>query len=308
MRYIPPKKHLHHLANLLTYRWTLLNSTVNQGDQLKVNRNISPLWVTGLFRSGTSVTTRILSELGFDLGPERHLLKGRGSRANWNRNGFYENFLFMDWSLSVFEALDSWGHAPPTEEKVRNYNINELDYKKYVYQSIVEIHDDRISNVNKINALKHYSPKTANKYLEEQFKAPLAIKNPHFSVLSGILTKYWPRSSFLVVFRNPDATISSAQKVTPAAGYSLYINYYSRLLEKKNTQVSYFSYDNLIRDPEGSINALVEQFQLSAPSKQVLEIVDPGLYHHRQEQKNCEWPDALRSIYSRMQARVINKS
>jgi Sulfotransferase family len=308
LKYIQKNNSFYNLINLLTYRWVLFNSSVNRAEKLTVEETISPLWITGLFRSGTTITTKILSEMGFSIGPDQHLLKDYGSRASWNPGGFYENYLFMDWSLSIFDGLDSWGHVPPSEEEVRNYNPNQINYEKYLYQTIVQIHDDRISNFNKANLLKRYFPGNINAYLREQFKTPIAVKNPHFSVLSELLLKYWPNGRFLVVFRNPDATISSANKVAVTTDYTLYIDYYSRLLEKPNIEVTYFSYDELVAHPQESIKALANNFKLNKPSDSVFKMVKPELYRHKQELQYGNWPEELKIMYSKMQEKAINKS
>lgn len=308
MKYIGKNNAIHHFINLLTFQWVLFSSTADRTAKLGVDNELRPLWVTGLFRSGTTITTRILSQLGFDLGPENHLLKDLGPRANWNPGGFCENHLFMDWSLSVFEALDAWGHIPPSEEDVRNFDATRLGYKQYVRQCIVEVHDDRISNWNKANLLKKYHPQTADVYLRERFKSRLAVKNPHFSVLSELLLKHWPKSRFLVVFRNPDANLGSAKKVAQTSDYDLYINYYSRLLNKPGVDVLYFSYDELIRSPQDSIKALAAAYGLDAPADEVAQLVDPKLNRYQTEMKQDQWPEALLSLYQQMQTKAVNLS
>ena len=70
-----------------------------------------------------------------------------------NPDGFFENYLFMDWSLQVFMDLDSWGHVPPTLQSVKSYN-KKIDQDKFAYNSLVSIHDDRISNLEKLGFTK----------------------------------------------------------------------------------------------------------------------------------------------------------
>ena len=307
MRFIEKNNAIYQFVNWITYRIVLLLSSVDKSKTLVVNNELHPTWVTGLFRSGTSITTQLLETLGMDLGPKDHLLKAKGDRASWNPKGFFENYLFMDWSLSAFEELEAWGHVPPLIEKTMKYTINDLDYKQFVYQSIVEIHDDRISNLNKIKVLRRYSPKLFNEYLKKEFRAPFAIKNPHFSVLFPILIKYWPKGKFLVVYRNPDASIESAQKIAPIIDYSLYVAYYKPLTEMEEAEVIYFSYDSLMENPVYSIECITKSFGLDeSRSIQARNLIIPSLNRHNKARDQSKWPKELLELYNEMQKRAIN--
>ena len=48
--------------------------------------------ICGMHRSGTSMTARILNDLGLDFGDEELLLKG----DKWNEKGYYENCEILD--------------------------------------------------------------------------------------------------------------------------------------------------------------------------------------------------------------------
>ncbi|MFT6923814.1 MAG: hypothetical protein ACJA1C_002834 [Crocinitomicaceae bacterium] len=301
---IEKNKPFYHFINLCTY-WLYLIVRKKTKKNTVTDKEDQPIWITGLFRSGTSLTTRILSILGVDLGPEEHLLKAKGSRELLNPEGFQENYLFMDWSLKVFRDLDSWGHAPPSHASVEAYD-NKIDAKAFAYHSIVEIHDDRISNVDKLKAIRNSSPSNFEAYLSEYFKPPFAIKNPHFSILFPILQRQWANSKFLVVFRNPDDTIASAKKVAPTADYSLYLEYYSRLLES-DLDAIYFSYDALIDHPEKSIKALALALKLDASgAEQAVGLVNANRSGNKGTTKG-DWPQSIQFVYDEMNKRAINR-
>lgn len=307
MKYIAQNKWWQHLINWLTYKWVSFKINKKIKPELEVDKELKPLWITGFFRSGTSLTTQIVSCLGYDAGPQNHLLQAKGNRAAWNPNGFGENFLFMDWSLTAFEQMDAWGHQPPSEKDLMDYNINDLSHKSFVKKSIVEIHDDRISNRNKASILKSYFPQNLNAYLRQNFNEKCTIKNPHFALLHPILVKYWPNSSFLLVFRNPDAAIASAEKITGTLNYNLYIQYYLPIVQDQNLSVIYFSYDHLLANPKGSLEELSRA--LGANDKGVTEamaLINFDLNRHGQAANPVKWPHELTQLYNEMKLKAVN--
>jgi len=293
------------LINQLTYRYYLIVRERNTSSSShKTNHN--PLWITGLFRSGTSLVAHIIQELGGDLGPESHLLKGIKFRKELNPDGFFENYLFMDWSLQVFEDLDSWGHKPPSIEQVESYKPNS-NPKTFAFNSIVKYHDDRISNRNKVKVLRQFSGLDLDQYMNTNFKNGVVVKNPHFAVLFPILSKKWPKSTFLVVFRNPDDTISSAKQITPTADYALYCKYYSGLLNDTEVNQIYLDYDQLTSSPKKSIGKLAKRLNLNDNDlNTAISLVEPNRSKHKGSAKG-EWTTEVQSIYLSMQKRAINR-
>ena len=299
---IERNKPIYQFINVLTYHWLLLTRKKRATDSTE---KAKPIWVMGMFRSGTSLTTQILEALGVDLGSKEHLLQAKGTRKELNSNGFYENYLFMDWSLKVFRDLNSWGDNLPSKEAVEEYQ-NEIDFKNFARHSIVDIHDDRISNAAKVKVLRNYSPENFDQYFQESFEMPFAVKNPHFSVLYPLLQRQWSESTFLVVFRNPDDTIASAKKVTPNADHDLYFQYYVRLLLETNVNAIYFSYDALIANPETSVEALVKALDLDVQhAKKATELVNPKQSKKANSPKG-EWSQQINDIYEELSERAIN--
>jgi len=264
-----PNNIIHHLFNKSTYSKTIANANIKANN---INPNdISPLWITGMFRSGTSITTQILKEMGINLGPENDLLQAKGERAKLNPNGFFENYLFMDWSMVVFDQLNAWGDNPPTTNSVKNFDNASIKYEQFVYDSIVNIHDDRISNKDKSRILKQYFAGNLAQYVKDNFQNKFAIKNPHFSVLYPALDQLFPKGKYLIVFRNPTDTIQSAKKITPNANFKLYHQYYAEILNHPNA--IFFNYDKLIASPKESISQLAHHLNLTCNIEQLTALI-----------------------------------
>ena len=68
------------------------------------------IFVLGMARTGTSVTTRILNLYGADVGPEPKLM---GPNADVNAKGFYEHFPLMQINVELLQRLGgSWRDLP----------------------------------------------------------------------------------------------------------------------------------------------------------------------------------------------------
>jgi len=294
-----PNNIFEHFYNKLTYNKTISNANIisNNVDA----KNLTPIWITGLFRSGTSITARLINQMGVDLGPESDLLKARGIREPLNPNGFFENYLFMDWSLIVFDKLKAWGDKPPNLQKVKAFNNDSISYKDFVYNSIVNIHDDRISNKEKSEVLKKYFSGNLDQYLIDTFESKFAIKNPHFCILYPLLDKLFPIGKYLVVFRNPSDTIKSALQVSPKVNYELYQQYYTEIIHHPNAV--FLDYDQLISKPEKSIEALSKKLNLSCNSKELSSIIK------RKDQTIAanNIPKEVESIYKQLKEKALNK-
>lgn len=302
--YIAPNQWYHDAFNRLCL--FLLNT---QRKLYTDSENISqeaPLFVTGFFRSGTSLTTQLLQALGMDLGPQKHLLLAKNQRAELNPDGFFENYLFMEMSLYAFTKLKSWGHIPPQKELVNDLHFDDSDRARFAEFTLCGVHDDRISNLNKIDALKKYDLLSLNTYLQKEFKYPFAIKNPHFAVLSPYLIKKWPKSKFLVCFREPTEAIQSAAKITPLLNESVYQRYYSDLLKLDSERVLFLSHSGLIANPEYSLKKLCEVLPLDASKiPGAIKLIKPELHRYKTESNSSN--SELTLLYQELKNKSINK-
>lgn len=295
-------KFIYDVVNKATYATTLAGMKVDLAAVLDVDETTEPLWITGMFRSGTSITARIVKAFGASLGADSHLLQAKGWRKELNPEGFFENYLFMDLSMYIFKQLDAWGDSPPDPQRVAQFDLNSIDHKDFCKNSIVEFHDDRISNIDMQKVLTRYSAQTLDAYFEQEFGGFPAVKNPHFCLLAPVLDRYWPGGRYLVVFRNPKDTLRSALKVTPRASYDLYDAYYSRM--KGHPNAIFFSHDNLVADPIGSIRKLADSLDFTA-NAEALNI--PIKASANKEPFEQEVPGTTQELYDWMSTNAINK-
>ncbi|MFI5202917.1 MAG: sulfotransferase [Flavobacteriales bacterium] len=266
----------------------------------------SPVWITGFFRSGTSLVTRMMNELGFDTGPAAHLLQPTGTRKMLNPDGFFENFLFMEWSLYAFHQMNAWGHLPPPPAQVQLFSFNPYERKKFIEFSVCGVHDDRISNRKKADVLRKYDYRSLINYVDDNFQKKCVLKNPHFSLLYPLLFKSWPDSTMLVCFRNPASAIASAKQVAPQLTSEIYAKYYQTLLEIPEEKITFFSYDQLVSDPEKSVRLLAQKFNANEQQlKNALACFNVELVRHQKE--NADVDTVARRIYEQLKSRAINK-
>jgi hypothetical protein len=256
-----------------------------------------------MFRSGTSIVTNIIHQLGLDIGPEEDLLHPIGFRADLNPDGFYENFLMMEWSIHIFNKLNSWGDKPPKDEDVKSFDLNTINYKEFVFDAIVNMHDDRISNKNKSRILQKYYPGNLQSYFYDCFNRNFAVKNPHFMLLYPILDNYCPNSKYLIVFRNPIDTVKSAKKVTPRASMELYYQYYSRMIDHPNA--IFFDYDELIFSPNNSLERLKDKLELKNDVNRLIPLIKKV---SPKSNITNDLPDYVLNIYTKMKSKSINSS
>lgn len=240
-----------HLINLVTLNMVRLSFSPYK---TFAKKQAPPLLVSGIFRSGTSVTTNILSKAGFDVGPQNHLLQA----TEINPDGYFENYFFMDLSRYLFHLTNSYGDNPPAESvmgKIDPEQLSDDGFRKY---TLLEIHDDRVSNINKLRVLRKASVHHMKEYLSNAFAEKPLIKNPHFSVQEPFFSKLFPDSKRVVVFRNPEDWKKSAQVVSKKSDYDLYDKYYAHYLKPNQKEIVFFNYDNLLDRPMESIQVLLE--------------------------------------------------
>ena len=158
-----------------------------------------------------------------------------------------------------------------------------------------------------MDVLRKYCPSNIHDYLAQEFHFPFVIKNPHLAVMHKLFANHFPNAKFLVVFRHPETAIASAKKITPHADYALYIDYYKNLLADENPNITFFSFENLVTQPEKSIDALIRKYDLKNDGKEKsVKLIDKK----RAEGVNTEivssWPLDLKVMYSELLERAIN--
>jgi hypothetical protein len=275
---------------------------------VKPDTQIKPIWIFGMFRSGTSLTSEILKEMNTDFGPESHLLQPIGRLKDLNPNGFFENYVFAEYSRYFLAQINAAGDQPPQDHLIEKLGFEKVNERKLFRFSIHKIKEDRITTVNKYESFKRLRKRGLNQYLKECFQQGRpAIKIPLLSFFHRPITEVWPLSEFLIVFRHPVSTINSSKVLTERSDYELYKKYYTKLLElKKIPGVYFFSYDELIVNPQESITILANVFNLGVTEEQVGKLagkIDSNLIRNKPQEIND--PEAAR-LYTELSDLAIN--
>jgi hypothetical protein len=287
----------------LLYRIVCLFTVSDKSSAKKVN----PILITGLFRSGTTITAKLFNEMGYSAGPDEHLLKARGERRILNPEGFLENYFFMDLSTYLFHKTQSWGDIPPTYDVIEKMELLKNDRHKLAKFSIIRLHDDRISNVQKLKILAAYNVCEPGAYLETNFPEKSFIKNPHFAVLFLYFKKMFPQSPFVFVFREPAAAVNSAKKVSPVADYDLYNAYYREACKEHKTgnlNIVFLSYENLVNDTKHSLQQITMHFKIKNAD---VEKLAENIHSNSVIGLKNDVPENVNSLYHYMLLNCINK-
>lgn len=267
----------------------------------------SPLLITGLFRSGTTITARLVQTMGYQSGPESHLLQASGKRKHLNPNGFLEDYFFMECTLAVFAKTNSWGDAPPDKNTLKQFDLRQLNQNEIVKFSLLQIHDDRISNYNKLKVLLSGEFNHPEGYLKRFYTDRSFIKNPHFAVLMPVLESIFSKSNILVVFKEPAKAILSAKKVSSALDFNLYLDYYKDLVERHKSgcnKIMFFSYESLILNTSKSIDDLSNSLNGKVSDKQkLIDLVKTDIV---ESEYKTDLPNEVTEIYQYMLTNSIN--
>lgn len=212
--------------------------------------------VLGMHRSGTSLTARLLGDLGWYLGRPDELL---GPRED-NPDGFFERAevqVLNDRLLSVLGA--SWD-GPPGPDELDALRDDGLD--EQVGTLVTELE-------------------------AEAGAAPFAVKDPRLCVLWPLWERHLPPSATLVLtFRHPAEVAASLRKrdgLPMATGLALWEEYVRRaLLAARDRAAVVVRYGDLLAEPEESIAHLAQALGATVPSDWV-QAVRPELYRNRRD-------------------------
>jgi hypothetical protein len=293
---------LNHLINQVFYfLWKIKHKKIDEPD--KEGSETSPLFIGGMFRSGTSMVTKLLIDSGFDAGPKEHLLQAKGKRKALNPNGFFENFLFMEWSMLYMKKHGVNGASlkfPQEWKLITETNITQEEFARFC---ILVNSDDRISNMNKLDVLIEFSASNMDQYLKLKFREPCVIKNPHFSLFFPVLFQHWPKGKLLLVFQDPYHALFSVNSRMLAVDPLLYNRYYQQALKVNDPRVAFFSLDNLLNDPGLSVKALSQwtgkNISSIAPEKRK---DNKAVY----ESKYGKLPEEVLALYENLKKNCIN--
>lgn len=284
------------------------NSTASQSI---VVEEVSPIWIMGMFRSGTSLTCDILSSLGIDFGEPFELHQSGGVMKELNPNGFFELFIYAKLARFWLKKLGADGRNPPSFNASKTVDWNDISDVDFSYFSLVQDREPRVSRENKYKILKKFNSNAGFNGYFDSFSSPFAIKVPMLSPFSYPLLQKFPKSKFLIVFRHPVSTVLSANKLVGGGlTNEVYAKYYENLLEffrSCQADVIFFSYDHLLSNPVQSINALVEPFDLQVSQDEIsgaASKIEAKLIRNKVDEKSDYL--LVDSIYNQMLDLAIN--
>jgi hypothetical protein len=271
-----------------------------------------PVWVLGMFRSGTSLVCDVLLSLGADFGKKENWLQPVGVLKDLNPNGFFEDYIFAEYSRYILHKLNSWGDNPPDLKLVEKLDWNDVEIDKMIDFSFHVTKEDRITFEQKIKTFKTLCKLGLNLYVSKEIAAKNPyIKIPMLTLLTPMLIRNWPKSKFLVVFRNPDSVVKSSQILSKKSDYQLYHKYYAHLIDlyKSRKDFYFISYDNFIEKPEESAAQLVNCLRLSSDKiNEASQKIDKKLFRNKpNEGNNSSWPEEVTVLYKEMMNLAINK-
>jgi hypothetical protein len=104
----------------------------------------SPVIITGIYRSGTTLCSSIIENIGVDLGPEAHKCGGIGNFRKLNSEGFQENFLVNDLGRYILYVNGGTGINFPDANILSSFSLEKIDDSDFAYYSEIFINDDRV--------------------------------------------------------------------------------------------------------------------------------------------------------------------
>lgn len=210
--------------------------------------------VLGMHRSGTSLTARLLGDLGWYLGRPDELLEPRED----NPGGYFERAdvqVFNDRVLSQIGA--SWDR-PPGAEELQDFGDESVDKELEALVTALEA---------------------------DAGGAAFALKDPRLCVLWPLWERHLPRSATLVLtFRHPAEVAASLYErdgLPVPMGLALWEDYVRRsIVAAQHRAAVVVRYGDLLAQPEKSIEGLAAALGTTVPSGWV-QAVRPAPYHSR---------------------------
>ena len=237
--------------------------------------------VTGMHRSGTSVTSKLLNLLGVSLGPEEELL---GPRGDNNPKGFFENRSFVRLNAELLQATGGIWKEPPSLPP---------GWER----------DARLDPVRR----------RAKRMLESTFAdAPLwGWKDPRSALTLPFWQELLPGMRYVICVRNPldvAASLERRNQVPRTQGCDLWLRYLAAAIVHTAGQPRMFMFFEDYFDDWRPQVARLAQFighaeRAADPevAERVADWLEGDLWHHRSEpidaQRDPGVPVEVKSLY-----------
>jgi hypothetical protein len=219
--------------------------------------------VTGMHRSGTSVTSKLLNVLGVDLGPEEDLMGPRGEN---NPKGFFENRSFVRFNAELLQSAGGIWKDPPSLPPGWEA-------------------DPRLDPVRE----------RAREMLQSTFgDAPLwGWKDPRSALTLPFWQALLPGMSYVICVRNPidvAASLEHRNQLPPAAGYEVWLRYLAAALVNTAGRPRMFMFfEDYFPDWRPQVARLAEfigdatRAERPEVAARASEWLEGDLWHHRSE-------------------------
>jgi 2-polyprenyl-3-methyl-5-hydroxy-6-metoxy-1,4-benzoquinol methylase len=238
---------------------------------------ISPVVVTGMHRSGTSLVARLLYDCGLALGVKSDLLPANAD----NTEGFWENVRFVEVNDALLAELGGAWDVPP-ELPAGWERSDELD----------SIRERALELVHSFEGLESWG-----------------WKDPRTSLTLPFWRGFLPGARVVVLVRHPlevARSLESRASSSRAFALSLWERYNRALLDALGDLPALVThYDAYFHDPEAELRRLLAFARLAPPEQTVIAAatrVNQFARHHRT--LDGQLPEATAELYAELCARA----
>ncbi|MBK1879498.1 hypothetical protein [Pelagicoccus mobilis] len=233
------------------------------------------IFVLGMHRSGTSVLGRLLSRMGFYLGPEDQIMPPKDD----NPSGFWERRDIRDVNDKILGQFDSTWDCPP-QITLPSKNLS----------------PDIAQDLNTIRVR-----------MESNY--PFYIKDPRLS----ITLPYWLDNKepalAIIALRNPvevAKSLSSRNGIPMNLGLALWESYtIDAIKNTKKLKRHFYNYNNLLEDPKGEIENLLKfikkynRQKVDSNYSELKDLIRIDLRHNKAKEETAElkrYTDLFRAL------------
>lgn len=232
--------------------------------------------VTGMHRSGTSVTAQILAEIGMDMGDHNDLL----AADQWNAQGYWENLRVLDCNDRLVLGGGSfypthYYHQPRNQRTLGMRSRMNYLWARFILRP----------SLSAIEKRAHYLDQEIQS-ITTAFQG-VVVKDPRFSLTLPVWQKHQTVERVLIMIRRPDEVADSLLRrnhMPRRYGLSLWRLHYHVLLNALDGVPTVFvDFNNMLQqqscDAEIARICSFSEKPVDAATRQLLqeEIINPSL-------------------------------
>lgn len=267
-----------------------------------------PVLVTGIYRSGTSIGSRLVQALGVDFGENEHIYSAIGKIKHLNIEGFEENFLFNEIGHFLLMMNGGNGKYFSSVDEYEKFSLEQIKDGEFWYFATEKygLNEDRISKEIRLGILNHYNISNINQYISDYFDTKFwGFKDVHAGVYLPVYKKKWPRMKVVVLYRQPADFVRSARDLIASITCQTWVDYYKRINEftKNDENTLWLNYDKLT---EKNTDELVKLISFIDPKRiitdQLLDNMKAMIRPKNNKDASGDYKpnDAALSLYKRL--------